>query len=1130
MATVILTAGSDKKIGTDKADAIKSQAGDDTLTGLSGNDTLWGGIGTDSLEGGTDNDQLHGEEGNDVLLGAAGGDLLNGGTDNDTLNGESGNDTLDGGTGADSLIGGDGNDTFYVDNSRDQVIETTAATGGMDTVKASISYKLPEGIENLELTGLADLSATGNRFGNRITGNQGSNLLEGGEGLDTLLGGAGDDTLDGGAGFDTLSGGEGSDTYRVSSTEDTINEFANGGDQDKLETSVNYTLPRFFEVLTLIGNAIDGRGNADDNTLEGNAEDNTLTGMAGNDRLLGNSGNDTLEGGAGNDTLDGGDGSDDRVYYSGNQRDYKISLDKDSITWIVKDINGSRGDGVDEGTDRLMNIETIEFQDGVYQPVNTLPRLSVDNIRLNEGQSGSKEAIFLCTLSEPAREELTLDYATLDDTAQAGSDYVSSTGILRFRQGDTRQKITISILGDTLPEPDETFLLQLGNPSGLKLDVSEVAATIINDEVPGLSVEGLQVDEGNSDNRISLTVRLSQASSQPVTVDYASGVGGTAKVGDDYAEVKGRLTFPPNTTTRTIPIDIRGDTRIETDENFRVVLSNPSENAQIDSGAGSATVILINDDLPTLKIQSNKTGPLKAGETALLTFSFSEVPKSFSRDDISLSVGNLGSLTVDNSGKIYTAVYTPPALSKATDTLSIADGSYTNSAGDTGRGGTLSLPIDTLPGLFVSNMSIIEGSSGTSNISITVGLSLASTQTITANYATQDDTARAGLDYIATQGIITFTPGQTRKTFNLAVLGDKQAEANESLLVNLSSPVNATLPLSSGVITLTNDDAAPPVLSIVGTTLKEGNSGSGMATATVSLSTAYGQTVTVNYATRDGSAQAGSDYTPSQGILSFAPRETQKTISVRINADTSVESDETLHIQLSNPVNATLDSTASLATLTLGNDDLTAGSNTVAPVIDLGPQYGKLIYPVQVDGGQWFYYWDRSGDGTSANVKGEGYVNSGDYIDHGWLDKLFQQDINGRFEGENGAPVVGVDGHTDNTYRYATVNGVKLALPTAGGTTGMLSAGYMEGTRIGSYPASAGSVADNPEYDDYFAIWDAYNGTGTETGLSGIPPEWASAYYWSATPDPSGDAYVRLGAGYVYFETFNLGYVAVELL
>jgi len=364
MATIKpATSGHDKIQGSKAAEKIDGLAGNDTITGLNGNDTLIGGAGNDLLDGGVDNDILNGGAGNDTLLGGSGHDTLDGGIDNDLLNGGNGNDNLDGGTGIDTLIGGDGNDNYVVDNTRDLIQEMSGRSAGKDSVKSSVTYTLPANVENLTLTGLTAINATGSDDSNTLVGNPGDNVLDGKNGNDTLLGGDGDDTLLGGGGVDLLVGGDGSDTYQVSSIEDKIVETQRDGDQDVIESKVDYTLVPNVEVLSLIGpTAITGIGNELDNTLEGSEVGNSLYGRAGSDTLNGYEGDDTLEGGEGEDFIDGGDGYD-IVTYLGDMDNYKVTFDADSNQWTVEDINGEDGDGVDEGTDYLTNVEELQFAD-----------------------------------------------------------------------------------------------------------------------------------------------------------------------------------------------------------------------------------------------------------------------------------------------------------------------------------------------------------------------------------------------------------------------------------------------------------------------------------------------------------------------------------------------------------------------------------------------------------------------------------------------------------------------------------------------------------------------------------------------------------------------------------------------
>nr|MBA2771892.1 M10 family metallopeptidase C-terminal domain-containing protein [Sphingomonas sp.] len=222
-----------------------------------------------------------------------------GGSGNDTLIGNSGRNVLSGGGGADTMQGRLGNDIYTVNDIGDVVIE--AANEGIDLVRSSVSYTLPDNVERLTLVGAAAISGTGNALNNVIIGNRAAN---------TLTGGAGNDILNGGLGADTLVGGTGNDIYVVENVGDVVTEAAGEG-IDLVKSSLSYTLGDNVERLTLIGTgAISGAGNARNNAITGNSAANELRGERGNDRLSGGGGADDINGGIGNDRLSGGAGAD----------------------------------------------------------------------------------------------------------------------------------------------------------------------------------------------------------------------------------------------------------------------------------------------------------------------------------------------------------------------------------------------------------------------------------------------------------------------------------------------------------------------------------------------------------------------------------------------------------------------------------------------------------------------------------------------------------------------------------------------------------------------------------------------------------------------------------------------------
>jgi Ca2+-binding RTX toxin-like protein len=286
----------------------RNAASGGVFTALNMGNVFWGSAFGDSFTVLGWRDQLAGLDGNDLLTGGAGDDSLDGGSGDDRLTGGAGIDVLFGGTGVDRMAGGAGNDTYYVDDAADRTVEF--AGEGIDRVYSSIDMTMRADIEELRLTGTADLFGTGNPLDNDMMGNAGENLLSGRGGDDRIEGGDGDDTLDGGQGNDEYYGGGGIDTINFSATSGAtvfmgVLGAVNGGAAAGTYMS---------GIETYIGSKtgadwVQGAG-FDDNTFTGYGGDDTLIGRGGEDVLKGGDGNDRLSGGAEADILRGDAGQD----------------------------------------------------------------------------------------------------------------------------------------------------------------------------------------------------------------------------------------------------------------------------------------------------------------------------------------------------------------------------------------------------------------------------------------------------------------------------------------------------------------------------------------------------------------------------------------------------------------------------------------------------------------------------------------------------------------------------------------------------------------------------------------------------------------------------------------------------
>lgn len=245
--------------------------------------------------------------------------------------------------------------------------------------------------------------------------------------------------------------------------------------------------------------------------------------------------------------------------------------------------------------------------------------------------------------------------------------------------------------------------------------------------------------------------------------------------------------------------------------------------------------------------------------------------------------------------------------------------------------------VAAVPTLSINNVTRVEGNSGTTAFNFTVTLSAASATAVTVNYATSNGSASSGSDYATASGTLTFASGVLTQSVAVNVNGDTTIEPDETFFVTLSVPVNATIGVAQGVGTgtIVNDDAAAvlPTLSINNVSQNEGNSGLTPFVFTVTLSAASATAVTVNYATSDGSANAGSDFNTTSGTLTFAPNVLTQTITVNAVGDTLIEGTETFVVTLIAPTNATLATAQGVGSII--NDDAAVGS-TVVPVPTLG--------------------------------------------------------------------------------------------------------------------------------------------------------------------------------------------------
>ena len=293
--------------------------------------------------------------------------------------------------------------------------------------------------------------------------------------------------------------------------------------------------------------------------------------------------------------------------------------------------------------------------------------------------------------------------------------------------------------------------------------------------------------------------------------------------------------------------------------------------------------------------------------------------------DYTTTTGSL-TFTSGQTSKNVSVPITSDAIDEDDETFTLSVANVAGAGVTAGTGIGTIVDDDAEPDLSIANASVTEGNSGAATASFAVTLSAASGREITVDYTTADGTAVAGSDYTTTSGTLTFAAGETSTSVDVPVTGDTLYEGNQTFAVSLSSPSNAGIADADAVGTITDDDPKPS-FSIDDVSVVEGNAGTATATFTVSMSNPSAAGASVQWATSDGSALAGSDYEAGGATLTFSAGDVSQTVHVTIDGDTVDESDETFGVTLSTPTGATIADASATGTIT--DDDKTPTALTL---------------------------------------------------------------------------------------------------------------------------------------------------------------------------------------------------------
>ncbi len=456
----------------------------------------------------------------------------------------------------------------------------------------------------------------------------------------------------------------------------------------------------------------------------------------------------------------------------------------------------------------------------------------------------------------------------------------------------------------------------------------------------------------------------------------------TATGGVDYVAANGTFTVPAGQLRASFHIDFIDDVLVEGPEEFVVKVTAPPG---FDLEADHILVTILDEESISVSVADSSADEGHAsGMPVTVTFS------DWVFWDIGLRVvpteGTAGPSDYIGSGVLAVKREPGTAFSSVTfghalidDSLDEPDETYTLTVSgysylstDADSGTMTILDDDDPPSASIADAGGPEDSVG--SLSFTVELDAASGKEVALDYATADGTATAGGDYAETTGTLTFAAGEVAKTISVPVLEDGLPEADETFTVTLSDAVNATIGSSTGTGTIRDDDPVSAALSIGDV---EGLESSGALEFPVRLTGTgrAGTTVTVDYATADGTATAGGDYAETTGTLTFAAGEVRRTIPVPLLDDAVDEPDETFAVVLSNPANATIGDAE--AEGRIRDDDETSSSISLTarpPRVSEGDGATPVEVTATLDGGV-----RTVATTVSVTVSGSGRADAVDY-------------------------------------------------------------------------------------------------------------------------------------------------------
>ncbi|MDR3634721.1 MAG: Calx-beta domain-containing protein [Isosphaeraceae bacterium] len=506
---------------------------------------------------------------------------------------------------------------------------------------------------------------------------------------------------------------------------------------------------------------------------------------------------------------------------------------------------------------------------------------------------------------------VTVQYATSDGTAKAGTDYTATSGTLTFPDGVTSETFTVPILDDQTPDGTESLNLTLSSPTGGATLGTPSTAVLNLTDVPGaIQFSSPTYSVSESAGTATITVTRADGDGGAVSVHYATS-DGTAGAGTDYTATSGTLNFPDGVDSETFTIPILDNPNPTGDLTVDLALSDATGGATL--GSPTAAVLTIAQGAGSLQFSAPTYSIAENGGAVAITVTRTygtagAVSVQYATSDGSAKAGTdytatTGTLNFPAGATSETIMV--PVLDNPNPSGNVTvDLALTNPAGGAALGApsTAVLTIDQGAGTFQFSALTYTVAENGGSATITVNRTHGTAGAVSVQYATSDGTAKAGTDYLTASGTLNFADGVGTETITVPILDNPDPSGNVNVNVLLSSPTGgATLGSPATAVLTINQGAGQFQFSAPSYSVMDN-----AASATITVTRTYGSAgaASVHYATTDGTARAGTDYTTAAGTLNFADGVSSQTFTVPIINDPNPDGTETLNLTLSDPTGA----------------------------------------------------------------------------------------------------------------------------------------------------------------------------------------------------------------------------------